>query len=125
MGQQSEIVTLKNEFSGDCDYYENLYLRIEYAKGELNTAKDILLNKKSHWLYTIIDSDSEDAYDKALEKEICELEENYGRKIIYEDDEYKITSKEKIKKYNNIAQKYLPENGKILRIFKYVSCITR
>ena len=104
-----------------CDYYECMYLAIEYnLNGKVETDYK-LLSKLEHWFSGTVDSDSEGDYDRKLEQEMNNIEKRYGKKIIYEDNKWLISSKDKIEEY----KKYLPNNGQILKMYKYVSCEER
>jgi len=56
---------------------------------------------------------------------MSKTEKNYGKKIVYENNEWKITSKSSIDEYDKIAKKYVSAGGKILKIYKYISCEER
>jgi len=109
-----------------CDFYEKLYLVIEYftLEGKIVTEEE-LLSKTPHWFCGNCDSDSEDASDRALDQEMSRIEKSHGQKIVYDKDEWKITSSYKRDHYNNISLKYMPEGSNILRIYKYISCEQR
>lgn len=112
-----------------CDYYECLYLVIEWTTiddptNETHMHKE-LLSKSSRWFYGTCDSDSEGDYDRQLDEEMSKTEKSYGKKTVYENDKWIITSKSSIDEYDKIAKKYVSAGGKIIRMYKYVSCEER
>ena len=118
-----------------CDFYECVYLSIEWiednddseCQSELidNSTKtkydSVLLGQTPIWFYASCDSDSEGAYDREMDKDMGKREQRYGHKLIYSDNEWKITSKESIERYS----KYIPKNGKIIKMHKHLVCMDR
>ncbi len=104
-----------------CDFYENVYLHVEWKEnGEVKMESE-LLERRPRYFYGDCDSDSEGDYDGEMKKEMDRTEKNYGRKLIYSNNEWKITSKCRIDEY----RKYLPFSGKDVKMEKYITCIER
>ena len=109
-----------------CDYYEDLHLNLEYKNENMQiNRKSKILSSTPHWLISQVDSDSEGNYDRQMEKEMMAIERRYGKKIIYEDGKWLISSKSKIEEYEKFIQEYLPKDGQILCLYKVVSCYER
>lgn len=110
-----------------CDYYEILYLNVEYLDN-LNKVQTVStqLRKVGHFMYGNYDSDSEEDYDRKLDQQMDKTEKRYGTKILFENGGWVITNKDKQKEYMNFALKYVGgQMDKINKIYKNVVCYER
>jgi len=105
-----------------CDFYEILYLKIEYTDVDGFPQKTHeKLSTTRRYIFGTVDSDSEDAFDRQLQEEMERTEKSYGKKIIYENGQWKITSKDSINQYSRC----IPQGATNVTMTKYVICEER
>lgn len=88
-----------------CDYYIYENMRINYKDDDGDDrSEDIELSKQGRYFSSSYDSDSEDDYDRQLDKEIefVMSSDKYKDKILFADGNWKITSQDKILYYKRL-----------------------
>lgn len=108
-----------------CDYYKCLYLCVEYMIKEKKELMEILLEKNNGYFYGAYDSDSEDDYDRKNDEQMESIEKNYGVKIIFDQNSWKISSNNKIEEYKNHLKRSIPQESEIIKITKFIRCEIR
>jgi len=102
-----------------CDYYEVVYLEVEYKSGNY---KSIELRRTPHYFYRDFSDDSNDC-DQSLDQEMYEVEQRYGIKHVFENGEWKISKRKE--EYLNILTNNEVSLDDVLKIYKRVICIER
>lgn len=103
-----------------CDFYEYIYIHVEWSiAGKLDSGVKEF-NMKRHYYYDC--SDSDESYD--LEDQIMDVVER-GKKVLYKNGKWKISSTTRIKEYISICDEMIPEDAELIGVDKYSSCILR
>jgi len=81
-----------------CDYYIGVYLFVSLKNND--TSYHILLHEDvGYWSFSY-DSDSENGYERAKDEEITRIFKTLPKdKVLFENDEWKISSEDKKKNY--------------------------
>jgi len=109
-----------------CDFYECMSIQIEYQEKdstEVKYATSELARSPRYFCGFDVDSDEEDDYNNKL-KRYMEIIQNSCSKTLFENGHWKITAKEKISLYTNIANDVV-KDGTILKIEKKAYCVKR
>jgi len=107
-----------------CDFYEIRRLIITF-KDSNNEIIDIPIeiDKIPHWLSSFGDSDESD--DDKLEEEMNRIATAYGTKIIYNNNNWVIKSKNRMEFYMDYVNKYKKNDYELHSIIKNTYCYER
>lgn len=107
------------------DYYLNTYLVVNHSKDNKEEKDYIEYDRQGCYFWGSYDSDSETDYDKKFQEQMMSRQSNYSDKVIYENNNWLITSKSKIEDYEETIYKSLPGDIKINKIIKHHECVVR